>query len=209
MEQEYRLTGTLPELQNLLQKEFEMSPQSAKLAACLLILEQRPEDETEENQSALWFLREHDQYATAILQTRYSISLTEARKNIIELLIFQFAGILLDNDWFAMTTILNCLWSVVKAGTHIQDNECCAYYQALKWKAIHPTQEYFTIDDILPNEPDRVCVHLDSLRDERWKCEECHQESCTTSKEKFKIVLDALCSRNVFQKINDMYRFAT
>ena len=93
MEQEYRLTGTLPELQNLLQKEFKMSPQSAKLAACLLILEQRPEDETEENQSALWFLREHDQYATAILQTRYSISLTEARKNIIELLIFQFAGI--------------------------------------------------------------------------------------------------------------------
>ena len=137
MEQEYRLTGTLPELQNLLQKEFKMSPQSAKLAACLLILEQRPEDETEENQSALWFLREHDQYATAILQTRYSISLTEARKNIIELLIFQFAGILLDNDSFAMTTILNCLWSVVKAGTHIQDNECCAYYQALKWKAIH------------------------------------------------------------------------
>lgn len=67
MEQEYRLTGTLPELQNLLQKEFKMSPQSAKLAACLLILEQRPEDETEENQSALWFLREHDQYATAIL----------------------------------------------------------------------------------------------------------------------------------------------
>lgn len=39
MEQEYRLTGTLPELQNLLQKEFKMSPQSAKLAACLLILE--------------------------------------------------------------------------------------------------------------------------------------------------------------------------
>ena len=38
MEQEYRLTGTLPELQNLLQKEFKMSPQSAKLAACLLIL---------------------------------------------------------------------------------------------------------------------------------------------------------------------------
>lgn len=33
MEQEYRLTGTLPELQNLLQKEFKMSPQSAKLAA--------------------------------------------------------------------------------------------------------------------------------------------------------------------------------
>ena len=71
MEQEYRLTGTLPELQNLLQKEFKMSPQSAKLAACLLILEQRPEDETEENQSALWFLREHDQYATAILQTLF------------------------------------------------------------------------------------------------------------------------------------------
>ena len=110
---------------------------------------------------ALWFLREHDQYATAILQTRYSIALTEARKNIIELLICQFAGILLDNDSFAMTTILNGLWSVVKAGTHIQDNECCAYYQALKWKAIQPTQEYFTIDDILPNEPDRVCVHLD------------------------------------------------
>ena len=108
-----------------------------------------------------------------------------------------------------MTTILNCLWLVVKACTYIQDNECCAYYQALKWKATHPTQEYFTVADILPNEPDRVCAHLDSLRDKRWKCEECHQESCTTSKEKFEIVLDALCSRNVFQKFNDMYRFAT
>lgn len=207
MEQEYRLTGTLPELQKLLQKEFAMGAQAAELATCLLILEQKSEDETDESQAALWFLKAHDQYATNILQTRYSISLTEARKSVIELLALQFAGILLDKDSFAMTTILNCLWSVVKAGTRIKDNECCSYYQALKWKATHPEQKYFTISDILPNEPDKICVHLDSLCDKRWTCMECHKEICTTSKEKVEIVLQALCNRNVFQKFNDMYRF--
>ena len=117
--------------------------------------------------------------------------------------------------------LMTCVLSMSLVGCSTSDSsdktttKKPATSNSIKIKDVNDFQEadglikYFTIDDILPNEPDRVCVHLDSLRDERWKCEECHQESCTTSKEKFKIVLDALCSRNVFQKFNDMYRFAT
>lgn len=205
MEREYRLTGTLPELQKLLQQEFDMDFQEAKFAACLLALEQISEkDEIDEEQAALWFLQDSDEYATAILQTRFSISLTDACKNLIGQLATPVLEILTGLDSFTIINVLACVGAIVSAVTYIKDNECCAYFQALKWKAIHPSEKYFMLDEIFPNTPDGFCLYLNS---EKWTCTKCHKEICEMDKTTFKQILDELCDRNVFKKFNNMYQF--
>lgn len=129
------------------------------------------------------------------------------KKALVVQLFRQFAAILDGGDKLTASAVLSCLLAIYQSGTRIKDNECCVYYQALQWKATHPTQEYFSVDELLPNGNEGVCLYLDRIRDSQWKCDWCHGDCCTADKDDFCRMLDQLKDRKVFVKFNDMYRF--
>lgn len=209
MERTYRLTGSLSELQEILQSQFGMEEQTAKFSLCLFLMEQQQTiDEVSEKDTALWYMNENEHFTTPILRSRFSISFTDAKKNILDQLVIQFSGMLIDGETFAFSTIMSCLLAVYRSGTYIRKNECCVYYQALNWKVTHATQEYFRIQDIMPHNLENICSHLDLIRDERWECNTCNKEQCKATEDSYSYILDGLCERNVFVKYNEMYRFA-
>lgn len=208
MERTYRLTGTISELQELLQSQFDMDEEQAKCSICLLLMEQQPTVEAlDEKQMALWYLGEQEKFTTAVLGSRFSISLTDTGKALLDQIITQFSSMLVDREKFAFSTVMSCLITLYRSATYIKDEECCVYYQALKWKSTHVTQDFFDVRSILPNEPDNVCAYLENIKEEKWKCYDCHDEKCGSSKERFINILDGLCERNVFKKRNEMYCF--
>lgn len=208
MEHTYHLAGTLSELQELLQSQFEMDKNTARFTVCLLLMEQQQiVDELNENHIALWYLNKQEHFTTPVFKSRFSISLTDAKKEILDRLVTQIGGFLIDGDALAFSNILSCLLAIYHSGTYIKDEECCVYYQALNWKATHVVQDYFHIQDILPHEVDGICCHLDFIKDGKWKCYSCHNEKCDATMESFRTILNILCKRNVFKEYNEMYRF--
>lgn len=208
MDHIYQLTGTLSELQELLQDQFGMDQKAARFSVCLLIMDQQQfVDELNETHTSLWYLEKHEQFSTPVFKSRFSISFTDAKKNILDQLVVQFGGMLVDGDSFAFSTVLSCLLAIYRSGTYIKDEECCVYYQALNWKVTHGKQEYFSVSDILPDDQEGVCCHLDAIRDHKWRCNYCHSENCGVTENAFSEILDRLCERNVFKKYNKMYRF--
>ncbi|WP_300563843.1 hypothetical protein [uncultured Acetatifactor sp.] len=207
MEHVYHLNGSLSELQEILQGQFDMGEDVAKLAVCLLVREQQQTvNGLNESETELWYFKKGERFTAPIFKTRYSVSLTDARKDLLEQLIVQFGGWLVDGDTLAFSTILSCLLAVYRAGTHIRKEECCVYYQALGWKATHASLEYFKIDDIMPH-GDGGCSYLDKIQEEKWECNSCHGEECTARADSFRAILNGLCERKVFVEFNGMYRF--
>lgn len=208
MEHTYRLTGTLTELQEVLQSQFNMEEKNARFSVCLLILnQQQTVDELSEGNIALWYLNKHEHFTTPIFKSRFSICFTDAKKNILDQLAIQFGGLLFDGDTLAFSTLLSCLLALYRSGTYIADEECCVYYQALNWKATHSSQEYFHAQEILPENQGGVCAHLDVIKSSKWRCDFCHEEKCDANERKYSNILDNLCARNVLKKYNEMYRF--
>ena len=204
----YHLTGTLTELQELLQSQFGMEEKAARFSVCLLIMEQQQAvDKLNETHTAIWYLNSYEHFTTPIFKSRFSISFTDVKKNILDQIIIQFGAILVDGDVLAFATILSCLLVIYHSSTFIKGEECCVYYHALKWKATHASQEFFRIQDILPYTPEGVCEHVDLVKDGKWKCYSYQGANCNASEEFFSTILDGLCQRNVFSKYDNMYRF--
>lgn len=202
----YRLTGTPLELQKILQNEFSVDKQYAKFVVRVLLTEQQPE-QRDEQLDALWFLKNEGSYTAPIFNTRYTISFSDTRKMFLLQLAAIFTDIIVDKEPNVISIVVECILSIAQVVNHIGDNECCVYYQALNWRALNPQKEYFTVEDIYPNDPENVCEHLDMLNDEKWGCAYCHNEKCGISIEDFEKIIEELCKRNVFDKCNNMYKF--
>lgn len=209
MEHVYHLNGTPLDLQEILQSQFSMDEEAAKFSVCLLLSEQQQTlNEISDFDTELWYMRKQERYTTPVLNSRFSISLTDVKRNLLDQLAIQFAGILIDGDSLAFSAIVGCLLAVYRSGTYIKDEECCVYYQALEWKKTHVSQEYFRIQDIFPHCIEAVCCHLDRIRDGKWKCDFCHEEKCGADIDPYRRILEGLCQRNVLIEYNGMYRFA-
>ncbi len=208
MNHTYHLTGTLSELQEILQDQFGMDEKVSRFSVCLLIMDQQQfADELSEEHTSLWYLNKKDFFSTPLFKSRFSISFTDAKKNILDQLAIQFAGMIIDGDSFAYSTVFGCLLALYRSGTYIKDEECCVYYQALNWKLTHGRQEYFRVSDIMPDCKEDICCYLEFIKDHKWRCNKCCAENCEATESWFTEILDRLCERNVLKEYNKMYRF--
>ena len=63
----YRMTETLPNLQRILEKEFQMKPNMAKAFAVLNVVEQNESfEDTDKQQIGLWFMDEQSAFTSNI-----------------------------------------------------------------------------------------------------------------------------------------------
>lgn len=63
----YRMTETLPNLQRILEKEFQMEPKMAKAFAVLNVVEQNESfEDTDKQQIGLWFMDEQSAFTSNI-----------------------------------------------------------------------------------------------------------------------------------------------
>lgn len=63
----YRMTETLPNLQRILEKEFQMEPKMAKAFAVLNVVEQNESfEDIDKQQIGLWFMDEQSAFTSNI-----------------------------------------------------------------------------------------------------------------------------------------------
>lgn len=204
----FYLEGTADELQEILQTQFNLETEESRLYLSLLLMDQEQSlDKISDKEMALWFLNQEDKYSTPVFKSRFSISFTELKKSFFQQFIVPFAGIIIDGDSFAFTTVLNCLIALYRSCTHIKKDECCVYYQALLWKSLNPSQEYFTSRDILPSTLEGYCCYLEKIHDKKWECHSIQNEICDANEKKFELILDSMCKQHIFVKFGNMYRF--
>ncbi len=212
LEPVYYLTDTPSELQKLLETQFDMDEYTARLSLCLLLPKQQGMNEVKDPHLALWNLSSQETFRTPVFKSRFSISLTDTQADFLKWLSGKFAETLLRN-WLQPGSgdLLGCVCDLLQVlyqnVTRIEDHECCVYYQALNWKTSHPNDEFFSVEAILPECPEGVCIHLDLLTDRKWDCHCRHQEQCGANAKRYTGILDELCERKVFNKYNNLYRF--
>lgn len=206
-EPEYHLSGTTEELQHILEQEFSMDSDVARFMVAVLTLTD-DESHTQNEDLALWYMEQGaETYTTPLLNFRFSISFTEIKKELIERIFTEFAeGIMTNAGVPIVSLVLSCIMSIVKHSTRIKDDECCAYYCALKWRAEHPDQSLMSVKDIIPA-AEEVCGHLDKIKDGKWKCSYCRDDTCQVIEAYFDTKIRNLASRDVFEFVGDRFRF--
>ena len=205
----YHMTGTPRELKDILMSEFAMDEGMAAFSVALLLTEsiQAREMPTEQN-AAIWYLNQDAaQYSSPIFHTRFSISLDDAKKSLLVQLGVQFVQSISSGDIQVVGTVLNCLIVLIKSVTHIRKDECCVYFQALRWKATHPNDEFFSVKDILPFDNNHQCTNVDKVQDGTWDCVYFKKEDCKVDEAALTLILDGLCGRKVFTQFNGNYKF--
>lgn len=207
----YHINETIEDTKRILQNEFEMKEISADLLILINITEKHTNFGDRDTSEGLWDLIDQKRFSTPIFKSRISISFTEIQKDIVN----EFVGLILSAFAYGnenngeiefkklvsnlmLNLVLACLQSLIKNSTYIKPNECCVYYQALNWVAAHPHQNIFTVEDILPKPKDKICEHLDLIRNHRWICRSCHEEFCGATKSSFTTSLNQMCERHVF-----------
>lgn len=208
MQKKYNLIGTPEELVKLLQKEFQMQKKQAEFYITLLICEENISPEMEEACDLSFWYTNQDiaKYQTPILKSRINISFSQAKQRLGEVLFDLFAASLVGCDKNAATLIFACLKALYKSGTYVKEHQCCVYYQALLWRAMHGSSEYFSIDDIFPSGNEGYCLHLEEVKS-KWKCNYCRNEECHIDRDTFSSIVSELTDSHVFVKYNNMYRF--
>jgi len=206
-EHEYHLTGTLEELQNILEDEFSMETDVAKFAVAVLTVKDDADQVQSFDDLALWYMGQKEgPYAAPLFSSRFSVSFTEVGKEIIEQIFLQFAiGIVTGTGLPIVPVVLSCIAAIVRHGTRIKKDECCPYYCALKWQADHPAQSLMSVEALIPGSG--TCKHLDKIQEGSWTCPYCRDDRCQVTAAYFEDRIHEMERREVFEFVGDHFHF--
>lgn len=211
MEQRFNISGTHEELKAILEKEFNLSDEEARIATAVLVYEQNREQKQDQlEEDTLWFLNDSkDEYQSRFFSTRYSISFTKAMLGVFdELLISVVIAACGGKEFAALSTVLSCIKVLKNNVRKIKDNECCVYFQVIDYLKNH-SDKWFSAQQVMPDTSgEGICVNLDK----NWKCKfRCgeHTEECSIQLDDVKKILDTFCTDDVMKPNDDetLYRF--
>ncbi len=209
MEQKFNLSGTHEELQTILEKEFKLSSDAARVAVATFIYEQNQGgDYTQLMEETLWFLNaKEEEYQSHILSTRYTISFSQAMLDVLDDLIVPIVLVVCGaGELAALDGVLYSIKSLVKNLRRIEDNECCVYFQILQYLRKH-TSKWFSVEDVTPEiGNESICSNLDK----KWQCKfRRNGENCNIQSNDVKDILGKFCDDNVMEMNEErtLYKF--
>lgn len=211
MEQRFNISGTHEELKTILEKEFNLSDEAARIATAVFVFEQNQEQKQELlEEDTLWFLDDSkDEYQSPLFSTRYSISFTKAMLDVFDELLIPSVLAACDFEEFAvLSEVLSCIKALKNNVRRIKDNECCVYFQAIDYLKSHSVK-WFSVQQVMPNtNGDGICVNLDKNWKCKFRCRE-HTAECNIQLDDVKKILDNFCTDDVMKSNDDgtLYKF--
>lgn len=211
MEQKFNISGTPEELQLILEKEFELSAETASVAAAVFVFEQNQEQDHEQlEEDTLWFLNDRKaEYQSHIFSIRYTISFSKAMLDVLDELLVPGILVLCGAGELAiLSEILYSIKALMKNLRRVKENECCVYFQTLQYLKTHSSR-WFSVDQVTPCIGDEaVCVNLDK----KWKCKfRCHEDSekCNIQLKDVKDILNTFCNDAVMEsnEMGTLYKY--
>lgn len=211
MEQRFNISGTHDELQSILETEFNLSAETARVATAIFVYEQNQEqNQTQLEEDTLWFLNgKQPEYQGNIFSTRYTISFSKAMLDVLdELLVPGILAICGAVEFAALSEVLYCIKALVKNLRRVKDNECCVYFQALQYLKTH-SGRWFSVEQVAPHiGNDATCINLDKKWNCRFRCGE-NNEHCNIQLSDVKNILDTFCADSVMELNEEktLYKF--
>jgi|GEM_PF-1618494 len=211
MEQRFNISGTYEDLKEILKKEFNLSDEAARIAAAVFVYEQNQEQKQDQlEEETLWFLNgDRDEYQSRFFSTRYSICFTKAMLDVFDkLLISGILAVCTDKKIAVLNEVLSCVKILKDNLRKIKDNECCIYFQAIKYLKSH-SSDWFSAQQVMPDtNGGETCVNLDKNWQCRFGCGE-HAEGCSIQLDDVAEILNVFCKDNVMESNdnNTFYKF--
>lgn len=199
MEREYRITGTPEEICNILQSEFLMHKDLAKFVASTLISNAANEDEKEainENAENWWFSTD-TAYTSIFLNSRYTISITKLKKEILGKLFIVFGVFATKREWTMVSAIFELMVSSYESFGYLEDYEWCIFKGAYELSK----RGYFSASNLMEKYKgtEGICLFLDK----EWNCSWRQNEECGLTEKKIEEILNELCGKELLKKIDD------
>lgn len=209
MEQIFNLSGSYDELQTILENEFKLSSDAARVAVSTFIYAQnQSEDHTRLMEDTPWFLdANQDGYQSHIFSTRYTISFSQAMLDVVDDLVVPIVLAVCDaGELAALEGVLCSVKALVKNVRRIKDNECCVYFQILQYLRKH-SAKWFSVEHVIPDIGNEcICINLDK----EWRCKfRCNEQHCNIQSEDVKDILQKFCDDNVMEMNEErtLYKF--
>lgn len=209
MEQKFNLSGTHDELQTILEKEFKLSSDVARVAVAIFIYEQNQGgNHAQLMKETLWFLdAKDDEYQSHIFSTRYTISFSQAMLDVLDDLIVPiFLVVCGAGELAALEGVLYSIKALVKNLRRVKDNECCVYFQILQYLKKN-SSKWFSVEDVTPEiGNEAICINLDK----KWRCKfRCNRQNCNIQPNDVKKILEEFCADNVMEMNEErtLYKF--
>lgn len=199
MEKRFTVEGTYEDIQNILQDEFDMTEETAQIAANILVLGQNHSLEPSvEEQKELWNLNSSGRsYETPLFKIRYTINFTQAGLDALDDIILSIIiEIASKNTLLPFDAVVRGVYAVFKNCYHVKKEECCVYFQVLNYMKKHSAKWISPDCAMPPLSEDRVCVNLDKKWDCPFRCGE-NNEKCSITLEKVVRILQNFCKNKV------------
>lgn len=203
MDKEYVITGTPDELKEIIESNFRLNSDEARLMTAILISKSiKDESVGPQDELTLWYLdKSAGENRTPIFNSRHSISFTDFEIEFFKKAFISVGAYMFDEEHIGAAFILECMLALYESYYHISDMECCVYFTAIKWKKEHGKQ-LFSVNDIL-SELKGECIHLDRT----WRCDFQSGDNCRIKEEDIQKILSSLCQHNVLVPQGRFYDF--
>lgn len=203
MDKEYVITGTPDELNEIIESNFQLTADEARLMTTILISQSFKEESVDlQDEITLWYLdKSTGENRTPIFNSRHSISFTDFWIDFFKKVFISVGAYMFDKEHIGAAFILECVLALYESYHYISDMECCVYFTAIKWKKEHEEQ-LFSIDDIMIKLRGE-CIHLDRT----WNCVFQVNDDCRINEENIQETLSSLCRHNVLVQQGRFYDF--
>lgn len=211
MEQKFNISGTHDELQTILESQFNLSSDVARVAVAMFVYGQNQEqDHSQLTEDTLWFLNgRQDEYQSRIFSTRYTISFSQAMLDVLDdLLVPGILALCGAGELAILDGVLQSVKALVKNLRHIKDNECCVYFQTLQYLRNH-SGKWFSVREVIPEiGNESVCINLDKEWQCGFRCGE-EKQKCNIQYSDVKNILETFCADNVMELNEErtLYKF--
>jgi hypothetical protein len=198
--EEYELNGTLEDIQNILQQDFDMSQHEARFLIYNL-LNQNPTPNIDKEEINEWYLNPEEKYTGRVFNTHYSINLTNVKIELCHKACTFLCAFFFSKEFNIAQFGAELLYVICTAIQRVKDEDYCVFARIIELN-VGNKGKLFSSDQIVTANKDHKC----DFQSEHWQCPYLqNDDECTNSFEKIQLSLMQLEKQNVITKMGNCW----
>lgn len=201
MDKEYTLNGTIDGIVEIFEKDFQLQHDEAKFSAYILTSINLGNFNSKQEDLNLWYFNNNEGYQTPILNTHYTISISDFKIALLKKLFVVACVFLATKEAGAVALGAELLVSLSECIKRISDNEYCVFSIAVRISK-NNREKLLSKSNLLPNRDQPECTY----RSDKWTCPHLRGDICSLDSSDLDKILSKLCDVNAMEQIGDFWK---
>lgn len=201
----YIISGTVDQIVNSLVNDFKIEEDIARFIVRISTEADNNQKMIDEDSLDLWYLNPKIPSTTPIFNTPFSISFTNLKKEMAEILFLVVGNYVFKRDAVeaGQQFVLDFLIALWRSTTRIKESQRCVYYRIIDVLKTSNT-DYFCLEDVIPYDESQELhesqrLHECNRKPETWRCHKWHNEICQLTKKDIQDILKELVEKGVLK----------